>query len=508
MIKELFLKQKFKLKFKFKDAISRIVIDFVLVNISLIFGLLFWFLISINLLDYKFELYKYYIEYYKNSFYIISLISLIIFYLYGFYTHTRSYRSHYKAWTTFKAVTLSYLIYTFLSYFILKYSFIPRGVTISAWVITFLTVGGIRVSKETILKNFKIERKKDPLKSVNSIKNILVVGGAGYVGSVLVKNLLKENFKVRVLDSLMYGYQPLKNFLKNPNLEFIKGDFRNVEYVVKTVKDMDAVIHLGAIVGDPACTIDEDLSLEINTAATMLIRQVCKGYGIKKFLYASTCSVYGKTDEIIDEKSYLNPISLYAKSKLEAEKAILSMRDSYFAPTILRISTAFGKSFRPRFDLVVNRLTAKALSEGKITIYNGFQWRPFIHVEDISKAILLFLEAPIQVIGGEIFNIGSNNMNYQFIDLSEKIKETIPNTEVEHVKKLEDARNYRVSFNKIRNQIGFTCQKKLEDGIIEIKDSLENGLIKDYKDPRFNNYDSLRYMDVKKTQSQFKISIS
>ncbi len=174
----------------------------------------------------------------------------------------------------------------------------------------------------------------------------------------------------------------------------------------------------------------------------------------------------------------------------------------------MRISTAFGKSFRPRFDLVVNRLTAKALSEGKITIYNGFQWRPFIHVEDISKAILLFLEAPIQVIGGEIFNIGSNNMNYQFIDLSEKIKETIPNTEVEHVKKLEDARNYRVSFNKIRNQIGFTCQKKLEDGIIEIKDSLENGLIKDYKDPRFNNYDSLRYMDVKKTQSQFKISIS
>jgi nucleoside-diphosphate-sugar epimerase len=306
----------------------------------------------------------------------------------------------------------------------------------------------------------------------------------------------------------MCGYQPLEEFLDKPNFEFIKGDFRNVEYVVKTVKDMDAVIHLGAIVGDQACELDENLSLEINTTATMLLRQVCKGYGIKKFLYASTCSVYGASDDAIDEKSKLNPASLYARSKIEAEKAIISITDSSFAPTIMRISTAFGQSYRPRFDLVVNLLTARATKEGKFTIFNGFQWRPFIHVEDISKAILLFLEAPVAVIGGEIFNVGSNNMNYRISDLGDKIKKIIPGTKIEHISDQEDPRNYKVSFNKIRNMIGFSCRKKLEDGIIEIKQSIDNGLITDYKDPKYSNYQLLKELDLEQDSFLFKIGIS
>jgi len=429
--------------------------------------------------------------------------------LHGFYTHTRNYQSKYKAWVIFKAVTLSYLTYTFISYFILKYFFIPRGVTFFAWIYTLLTIGGTRLSKDIILKKFTIEKKKTSFKSADRIKNILLIGGAGYIGSVLVKNLLKKNYNVRILDSLIFGYQPLiREFLNAPNLEFIKGDFRNVEYVVKTVKDMDAVIHLGAIVGDPACELDEDLSLEINTTATMLIRQVCKGYGIKKFLYASTCSVYGASDEIINEKSKLNPISLYATSKIEAEKAILLLADSSFAPTIMRISTAFGLSYRPRFDLVVNLLTAKAIKEGKITIFNGFQWRPFIHVEDISKAILLFLDTPITVIGGEIFNVGSNNMNHQIYDLAKKINKIIPHAKIEHINNKEDSRNYRVSFDKIRNMIGFSCNKKLEDGVIEIKKALENDLITDYKDPKYNNYDLLKEFGIEKNYFPFKIGIS
>jgi len=508
LIKDVLLTQKIKLKFKFKEAIPRIIADLTMINFSLICAFLIWSLVSIKVLNYPPDLYKVFIDYYKNSFYIISFTCLIFFYLYGFYTRTRSYRSQYKAWTIFKAITLSYLTYTFISYFILKYSFIPRGVTLFVWLGTLLTVGGTRLSKEIILKKFIIEKKEAPFKSTDRIKNILLVGGAGYIGSVLVKNLLKENYNVRVLDSLMFGYQPLRKFLNTPNFEFIKGDFRNVEYVVKTVKDMDAVIHLGAIVGDPACELDEDLSMEINTVATMLIRQVCKGYGIKKFLYASTCSVYGASDEIINEKSGLNPISLYSRSKIEAEKAILLQVDSSFAPTIMRISTAFGLSYRPRFDLVVNLLTAKAIKEGKITIFNGFQWRPFIHVEDISKAILLFLDAPIAATGGEIFNVGSNNMNYRIYDLAKKINKVIPHAKIEHINNKEDPRNYRVSFDKIRNIIGFSCSKKMEDGIIEIKKALENDLITDYKDSKYNNYDLLKKFGIEKNFFPLKIGIS
>ncbi len=508
MIRDTIQKLKIKFKFKYKEALPRIFADIIIINFSLIFAFFIWFLISINFLNYKLEIYKKFINDYQNSFYIISLTCLIIFYLFGFYTHTRNYRSQYKAWTIFQAVTLSYLTYIFISYFVLKYSFIPRGIAFFAWICTLLAIEGTRLSKDIILKKFKIEKKENPLKSANRIKNILLVGGAGYIGSVLVKNLLKKNYNVRVLDSLIFGYQPLREFLNTPNFEFIKGDFRNVEYIVKTVKDMDAVIHLGAIVGDPACELDKDLSLEINTVATMLLRQVCKGYGIKKFLYASTCSVYGASDEIINEKSELNPASLYARSKIEAEKAILLLADSSFAPTIMRISTAFGLSYRPRFDLVVNLLTAKAIKEGKITIFNGFQWRPFIHVEDISKGILLFLDAPIAVIGGEIFNVGSNNMNYRIYDLAKKINKVIPHAKIEHINKKEDLRNYRVSFDKIRNMIGFSCSKKLEDGVIEIKKALENDLITDYKDPKYNNYDLLKEFGIEKNHFPFKIGIS
>jgi len=505
MVKDEILRLKTKLIFKFRGALPRIIADFVMINFSLILAFGFWALIAIKYLNYNAEIYKIFINHYKNSFYLITLTCLIIFYLFGFYTHTRTYRSRYKFWTIFKAVTLSYIIFTFISYFIFKYSFIPRGITFFAWIFTLLTVGGTRISKEIILKYFKIERKINPLKSARKIKNILVIGGAGYIGSVLVKNLLKENYNVRVLDLLIYGYQPLKRFTDNSNFEFIKGDFRNVENVVKAVKDIDAVVHLGAIVGDPACDLNEDLSLEINSAATMLIKQICKGYGIKKFLFASTCSVYGATNEIINEKSNLNPVSLYARSKINAEKAILSMIDSSFAPSIMRISTAFGLSHRPRFDLVVNLLTAKAVKEGKITIFNGYQWRPFIHVEDISRAILLFLDAPIEVVGGEIFNIGSNNMNYRIYDLGNKIKNIIPNTVIETIRRHADERNYRVSFNKIRNMMGFTCRKTLEDGIIEIKNSLETGSISNYKEPRYCNYNLIKEFDMENNNSLSKI---
>jgi len=504
MIKNFIFSQKARFKLKYKEALPRIIMDILLINFSLMLSFLLWYVFSIKFLGYNTNIYEKYIQYYTNSFYFISLTCIIVFFLFGFYTHTRSYRSQYKAWTIFKAVTLSYLVYTFMAYFLLTYTFIPRGITLLAWVVTLLTIGGARLSKVLILRYFSIEKRNVTHKSIRNIKNILVVGGAGYIGSVLVKNLLKENYYVRVLDSLLFEYQPLEGMLKNPRLEFVQGDFRIVEHVVKSVKDMDAVVHLGAIVGDPACSIDEELSLEINTAATHLIKQVCKGFGIKKFLYASTCSVYGATNDLINEKSRLNPVSLYAKSKIDAEKAVLAMTDSTFSPTVLRLSTAFGHSYRPRFDLVVNLLTAKATKEGNFSIYNGFQWRPFIHIEDISRAILLLLEAPAAVTGDEIFNVGSNNMNFQIADLGIKIKEIIPQVQIENIENKEDFRNYRVSFEKFRNILGFSCKRTLEEGILEINQALKTGTISDYKDPKFNNYRFLQGINLEKN-NLFKI---
>ncbi len=452
----------------------------------------FWAFISINYFGNSSGAYSVFHSIFLRSFYLVTIICLIVFYISGFYTHTRSYRSRYKAFTIIRAVTISYLLFVFCSYFLLGYKFIPRGVSFIAWILTMASVGGARLIKTLFLRYYNVEKKRSPLKGSSQVRNVLVIGGAGYIGSVLVNNLIRNNYKVRVLDNLMYGYQPLKKFISERNFEFIKGDFRNVEAVVKSVKDMDAIVHLGAIVGDPACNAAGDISVEINTAATIMIGQACKGFKVNKFLYASSCSVYGASSQLINEKSSLNPVSLYAKTKIDAENALLKMADSTFRPTIMRFATAFGSSYRPRFDLVVNLLTARAMREGKITIFNKDQWRPFIHLVDIASAIILLLESPTEAIGDDIFNIGSNHMNYQIGDLGRIIEKIIPGIIIEVKSTEADTRNYRVSFDKIKNRFGFNCHNSIEDGVKEIKMQLESSEVIDYLEPRFHNHVIIR----------------
>ena len=330
----------------------------------------------------------------------------------------------------------------------------------------------------------------------NSIKKVLVIGGAGYLGSVLIRKLLDKNCKVKVLDNLTYGDSSIKELYNHKNFEFYEGDIRNIHKLMESIKGVDAVIHLASIVGDPAGSINPQTTLESNYFATKILVDICKHNQINRFIFASTCSVYGAMgfEETIDETSELNPVSLYAETKIKSEQAILKAVDSNFSPTIFRMATLYGVSPRMRFDLVINLLTAKALSEKEITIFGGNQWRPFLDVEDASEAYIKCLEAPIEKISGEIFNIGGNENNYKLIEIGKKIKQLVPDANLNIDENMQDRRNYRVSCNKAENLLGFRPKKSVEEGIKEIIEAMNKKEIVNYKDEKYNNYEFLNKM--------------
>jgi len=317
-------------------------------------------------------------------------------------------------------------------------------------------------------------------------ETVLVVGGAGYIGSILARKLLDRGYRVRVLDSLVYGVSPIEEIVRHPRFKFLDGDCRNIRDVVRAMAGVRSVVHLAAIVGDPACDRDQKTAREINYAATRMMIEIAKGEGVKRFVFASSCSVYGASDELMTEDSELGPVSLYAETKVDSERELLTAMGDGFHPTILRFSTIFGLSPRPRFDLVVNLLTAKAMKDGVVTIFNGEQWRPFLHVADAAESIIRVLEAPSEVVGGQTYNVGDDELNYTLRDLARKILDIFPETRVEYVNN-SDRRNYRVSFQKIKDQLGFFCSKTLEDGIKELKVAFDNGLIMDYHLPLYSN---------------------
>ncbi len=322
-------------------------------------------------------------------------------------------------------------------------------------------------------------------------KHVLVVGGGGYVGSALVRKLLARQYRVRVLDSLLYGDVGIRELYSRADFELIRGDSRNVEAVVRACRDIGAVIHLGAIVGDAACALHPSRTVETNLAATKMIVEICKGYGVARFLFASTCSVYGESDGIVDEESPANPVSLYASTKLDSEGIISNAASSDFHPTILRLATAFGSSYRLRFDLVVNLLAIKALTERRITVYGGRQWRPFIHVDDIARCFILCLESRQEKVSRQIFNAGSDNLNFTIADLARIISKCIPNVKIEYAPG-NDLRDYHVSFARVQEQLGFLCEKGIEDAVFEFKQLYEARLIADYRDRQYSNHDFLK----------------
>jgi nucleoside-diphosphate-sugar epimerase len=417
----------------------------------------------------------------------LTLLCLVVFYLTGIYTYGRFYQSRYRALVMFKSVGLAFLLYGFGTHFFLNVSPLPRSSLIMAWAFSTIMIVGARVWSQLWERIVHPERQKIIRSRRGPGRHVLVIGGAGYIGSALLPKLLDKGHRVRLMDLMVFGQDPIREFAGHRNLEILPGDFRHVESVVEAMQGVDSVVHLGAIVGDPACSLDENLTIDVNLSATRMVGELARAAGVERFIFASTCSVYGACDETLDEMSQVRPISLYGQTKLASEQVLWRMTNDRFLPTVVRFATIYGLSGRTRFDLVVNLLSAKAKMEGKITVFGGSQWRPFVHVDDAALAVSTILDAPRELVGGEIFNVGSNAQNYTITQIGELVHEYVPAAELLINDADQDKRNYRVDFSKLQNLLGFEPRWTVEQGIQQVLEAIANGDIRDYTEARYSN---------------------
>jgi nucleoside-diphosphate-sugar epimerase len=319
--------------------------------------------------------------------------------------------------------------------------------------------------------------------------NILITGGAGYIGSVLTGRLLEAGHRVRVLDAGLFGGEALLHLYHHDNFEYVPGDVRDAGKITQSLADVESVVHLAAIVGEPACNKYPDLARSTNLDATRHLVDESKRSGIRRFVFSSTCSNYGVRDisQLADENAPLNPVSLYAETKVEAENYVAKAASPEFCSTVLRFATVFGLSPRMRFDLLLNELIRDAVARKWVVLYGPKAWRPFVHVVDASRAIQLTLETPEKLVSGQTFNVGSNDGNYQKQQLADLILKHVPYADVEIMERKADPRDYRVSFEKIRTVLGFTTTRTVEQGIVEMRDALLSGVIGDPSAHRYDN---------------------
>ena len=437
-----------------------------------------------------------YAQTFSQSVWVLLGVCFVVFTLNGFYSKSRVYRGRYKLLVIAQAVVGSYLLVGFAAFLIPSLISPPREAVAIAMFFTLALTLASRAWVHLwwdmeIKRRMKLEAeaaKTDPIPAVpNNQKTVLVIGGAGYVGSGLLPRLLEKGYKVRLLDLLMFGNEPIAGVLNHPNLEVTRADFRQVDKVVQAMHGVETVVHLGGLVGDPACALDEALTIEINLVATRVIAEIAKGMGVKRFVFASTCSVYGASDMVLNERSSLNPVSLYARSKIASEQVLQKLQSDDFSVVNLRFGTIFGLSGRTRFDLVVNLLTAKAVVDKKITVFGGDQWRPFVHVDDASLAVMMTVEAPKERVHNETFNVGGNDGNMTLGMVGELVKKLVPDAELIDSGRDGDRRNYRVDFNKIRNLLGFQPQWTVERGVQQVIDALQGGRVSDYRNAMYSN---------------------
>jgi len=322
---------------------------------------------------------------------------------------------------------------------------------------------------------------------------VLVTGGAGYIGSHLVPMLLEAGYRVRVLDNFLYGASGLDSCTANPRLEVIEGDICNIRDLIRASKGARAIIALAALVGDGACELDHDETIAINIESTKLLGNVVHlTPSIERVVFASSCSVYGATEGLIlNEGSRLNPVSFYARSRIVSE-SILTRELENKSLVMLRLGTVFGASPRMRLDLMINTMTHRAVSTGKITVMGGEAWRPHVHCRDVAQAFQLAAEAPHEKVSGEIFNVGSDRNNFTISETAEIVAAQIPGVEIDHVDTVEDPRSYRVSFDKIRHVLGFAANYCIEDGVNEVRAMLDDDGM-DAGDVRYSN---VKYLEA------------
>lgn len=322
------------------------------------------------------------------------------------------------------------------------------------------------------------------------MKTILVTGGAGYVGSVLVPKLLKREYRVKVLDTLWYGKRVLK---RHKHLDIIQGDLRDRNVVSKVLRGVDSIIHLAGISNDPSFQLNKKFGKSINYDATISLVDLAKREGVKRFIYASSSSVYGmKKEKNVTENLPLKPLTDYSKYKALSEKYLLKKQDKNFTVVILRPATVCGWSPRLRLDLTVNILTIHALVNKKITVYGGTQKRPNIHIEDMVDCYVKMLEYPKDKIAGKIFNVGYEN--YTISQLARMVKKVLKNKRIPiMVKPTNDIRSYHISSRKIERELGFIPKHSVEEAIGDLAHAFRNGRIPNaLTDKRYYNIETMK----------------
>lgn len=318
-----------------------------------------------------------------------------------------------------------------------------------------------------------------------------MTGGAGYIGSTLVPILLAAGNRVRVVDKLEHGGQPLLGVWSDPAFEFLHGDLRDRATVRAAVEGQEAVVHLAAVVGDPACSRQPDLARETNLDASLALIEESQRAGVHRFIFASTCSNYGRMKDpnhYVDESSELSPVSLYAETKVAIENALLKSAGApNWLPTPLRFATIFGVGPRMRFDLTVNEFTMEMLTMKHLKVFGEQFWRPYVHVRDAARGIQLVLGSSPAKVAGQVFNVGATDQNFQKQQLVELIRPHAPEAVVEYVRKTEDPRDYRVSFSRISEQLGFQITRTVPEGIAEVARLVRDNIINDFGNKRYRN---------------------
>lgn len=314
----------------------------------------------------------------------------------------------------------------------------------------------------------------------HTITRVAVIGGAGYLGSTLCAHLLELGYEVACIDTHWFGDAAVQKLHAHAGFSSAQIDALHSDEVLPLLKGCQAVIWVAGLVGDPACSLDAGLTYGCNYRSTLTVAGLCKWLGIAKFIFASSCSVYGRSDELthLTEESATNPLSFYAQDKLVCEKALRSMADDGFHPTILRLATLFGWSNRMRFDLVVNVLTARACKGETLEICGGGQRRPFLHVKDAARAFARVLSADLPLVANQTFNVGADMNNHRIIDIAEFVCAEIPSARVNFAQNMTDMRDYDVDFSKIAQALDYTTEFSVPQGISEIREKMSeaNGI--------------------------------
>jgi nucleoside-diphosphate-sugar epimerase len=323
---------------------------------------------------------------------------------------------------------------------------------------------------------------------------LLITGAAGYIGSVVAQQMLESGYKVIGVDKLSFSAAPLLGVINHPRFSFYKCDITNYQgFEEVLIKEKpEAIIHLAAVVGDPACALYAEQAYKTNWEASKWLADTCKKLRISRLIFASTCSNYGKmqdSDSYVSEGSQLSPISLYAELKVKFENYLLNEmdKDEGFIPTALRFSTVYGLSPRMRFDLTVNEFTKELFQGNELVVFGEQFWRPYCHVRDFARAFEAVLDAPAKKVAYNVFNVGDTDENYTKQMLVDEIKFILPKSTVKYVKRTEDPRDYRVNFDKIKNTLGFEISMRVSDGVREIVKALSLGIIIDPERQEYYN---------------------